>query len=167
MTLWRIQLLAKHHERKAFDCGQESLNAFLRSHAGQDARRDVSRTYVAVPEDSNIVLGYYTLSSGSVAFQDLPDERAKRLPKYPVPTAHLGRLAVDRSSQGRGLGGILLVDALKRVRDLADQIGIHAATVHALNAGARGFYEAHGFLPLRDHPLHLFLPMATIRKLEP
>jgi ribosomal protein S18 acetylase RimI-like enzyme len=162
---WRIELLGNQHQRDIFDCGEESLNTFLRDHAGQNARRDISRTYVALAEGSFLVAGYYTLSSGSVTFMDLPDELARRLPKYPVPTAHLGRLAVDRHHQGRGLGGILLVDALKRVCGLADRIGVHAVTVHALNASAKKFYEAHGFLPLRDDPFHLFLPMATIRKL--
>lgn len=165
MSQWRIELLDKQHQRDRFDCGEESLNTFLGDHAGQNARRDISRTYVVVAEGSVLVAGYYTLSSGSVTFADLPDDLSKRLPKYPVPTAHLGRLAVDRQHQGQGLGGILLVDALKRVCNLADRIGIHAVTVHALNDSAKRFYEAHGFLPLRDDPFHLFLPMATIRKL--
>ncbi len=165
MSPWHIELLDKRHEREAFTCGEQSLDAFLRTHAGQNARRDISRTYVAVAEESAAVAGYYTLSTGSVAFADLPEDVANRLPKYPVPTAHLGRLAVDQNHQRRGLGGILLVDALKRICNLADQIGIHAVTVHALNTRARGFYRAHGFLPLCDDELHLFLPMATIRKL--
>ena len=165
MSICRIELLDKSHQRDAFDCGEESLNTFLRSHASQNARRDISRTYVALPIDAEVVAGYYTLSSGSVGFENLPADASKRLPKYPVPTAHLGRLAVDRTFQGRGLGGVLLIDALKRVRDTADSIGIHAVTVDAINASARRFYEAHGSQCLRDDKLHLFLPMATIRKL--
>jgi len=165
VSICRIELLDKSHQRDAFDCGDESLNTFLRSHAGQNARRDISRTYVALPIESEVVAGYYTLSSGSVGFENLPAEASKRLPKYPVPAAHLGRLAVDRTFQGRGLGGVLLIDALKRVRDTADSIGIHAVTVDAINASARRFYEAHGFQCLRDDTLHLFLPMATLRKL--
>jgi len=156
VSICRIELLDKSHQRDAFDCGDESLNTFLRSHAGQNARRDISRTYVALPIESEVVAGYYTLSSGSVGFENLPAEASKRLPKYPVPAAHLGRLAV---------GGVLLIDALKRVRDTADSIGIHAVTVDAINASARRFYEAHGFQCLRDDTLHLFLPMATLRKL--
>lgn len=165
MSQWRIELLDKHHQREGFDCGEESLNSFLHTHAGQNARRDISRTYVVLPAESNVVVGYYTLSSGSVAFSSLPDASTKRLPKYPVPTAHLGRLAIDRRFQGQGLGGILLIDALRCVREAADRIGIHAVTVHALNAKAKRFYETHGFMNLRDDELHLFLPMATIREL--
>ena len=165
MSRWRIEPLAERHSREVFDCGVDSLNVFLRAHAGQNARKDISRTYVAAAEGSDAVAGYYTISSGSVAFANVPDDLAKRLPKYPVPTALLGRLAVDIRFQGRGLGGILLVDALKRIRGLADQIGIHAVAVHALDERARSFYIAHGFIPMLDDARHLFLSMATIRQL--
>ncbi len=166
MSPWRIDPLVKRHERKNFDCGAESLNVFLKTHARQNARKDISRTFVATPEGSDEVAGYYTLSTGSVAFENVPDDLAQRLPKYPVPTAHLGRLAVDERFQGQGLGGLLLVDALKRICGLADQIGIHAITVHALSERARSFYEAYGFHPFPDDRYHLFLPMATVRKLD-
>lgn len=165
MSLWCIAGLDKHHHRDSFDCGEESLNVFLQKNAGQNAGKDISRTYVAVAQGTHVVSGFYTLSSGSIAFARLPAKLARRLPKYPVPTAHLGRLAVDRQIQGQGLGGILLMDALLRIRTLADQIGIHAVTVHALHDRAADFYRAYGFLPLNDDRLHLYLPMATIRTL--
>lgn len=165
MSQWLIELPGKRHKRGAFDCGEERLNVFLRTHAGQNARRDISRTYVAVHSETGALAGYYTLSSGSVVCENLPDEMAGRLPKYPVPVAHLGRLAVDVHFQGKGLGGILLVDALKRALGTANQIGVFAVTVHALNARAKRFYETHGFLSLLDDERHMFLPMATIRKL--
>lgn len=167
MSKWRIELLAKSHKdaRKAFDCGEESLNTFLHSYASQNAKKGLSKTYVALPCDSDDIVGYYTLSSGSVAFENLPDASRNPLPRYPVPTAHLGRLAVDRSRQGQGWGGILLVDALLRVRDVAKELGIHAVTVHALNDAAKSFYESYGLMPLLDDPHHLFLPVATIKNL--
>lgn len=163
MSQWRIQPLDKTHDRTRFDCGEEGLNAFLRQHAGQNARRDISRTYVAVPLDSKRVVGYYTLASTSLTLDLLPEEISRRLPRYPVPSALLARLAVDTRFQGRGLGRLLLVDAMKRVRDVAEQIGIFALTVHALNDRARSFYQAFGFLPLLDDPDHLYLQLATIR----
>jgi ribosomal protein S18 acetylase RimI-like enzyme len=165
VSAYRIELLSKHHVRDGFDCGEESLNVFLQSHAGQNTRRDISRTYVALLKESDVVAGYYTLSSGSIAFVNLPDQLSRKLPKYPVPTAHLGRLAVDKHSQGQGLGGMLLVDALKRVQTLADKIGIYAVSVDALNDNAKRFYEAYGFVSLRDDSHHLLLPMATIRQI--
>ena len=163
MTTWRIETLCKKHDRSDFDCGRESLNTFLIRHAAQNARKDISRTYVFLPDDSNVVIGYYTLSSGSISFETLPTDIGSRLPRYPVPTAHLGRLAVDAQFQGRGFGGLLLVDALKRIEILGDQIGICAVTVYALDDEACGFYQAHGFLTLKDDPNHLFLPLTTIR----
>ena len=165
MTTWRIEPLGRKHDRSDFDCGRESLNTFLSRHATQNARKDISRTYVYLPADSNVVTGYYTLSSDSISFDTLPADIAARLPRYPVPTAHLGRLAVDARFQARGIGGILLFDALKRIEVLAAQIGICAVIVHALDDKAIGFYRAFGFLPLKDDPHHLFLPVATIRKL--
>jgi len=165
MTPRRIELLGKGHERSQFDCGDVSLNDFLRTHAGQDSRRDISKTYVAVGAESNVVLGYYAISTGSVAFEHLPEELAKRLPKYPIPTVHLGRLAVDRSVQQTGLGTLLLIDALKRVLALAEHVGICGVTVDAKNPKAKRFYKSRGFLSLSDDPLPLFLPMASIRKL--
>lgn len=164
MSNRRIEPLGKAHDRGSFDCGEPTLNVFLQRHAGQNARRDISRTYVAVSPGGRVD-GYYTLSTGSISFEDTPSELTQRLPRYPLPVAHLGRLAVDRRSQGQGLGGFLLVDALKRVRDLAENIGICAVTVHALNDRAAKFYQAHGFIELLDDPHHLLLPMQTIRQL--
>jgi ribosomal protein S18 acetylase RimI-like enzyme len=165
VSAYRIELLGKHHVQDEFDCGEDSLNSFLQSQAGQNTRRDISRTYVVLPKASDVVVGYYTLSSGSIAFVNLPDQLSRKLPKYPVPTAHLGRLAVDKQSQSQGLGGMLLVDALKRVQALADKIGIYAVSVDALDDSAKRFYEAYGFVSLLDDPHHLLLPMATIRQL--
>lgn len=165
MSTWRVELLSKRHDRGDFDCEQEGLNRFLLEHAGQDARKDISRTYVVVFGESSAVMAYYTLSSGSLAFEAMPEDMAGRLPRYPIPTAHIGRLAVDARHQGQHLGPIVLADALKRIASLAERIGIHAVTVHALNDRARAFYLTFGFIPLQDDPYHFFFPMATIRKL--
>ena len=165
MTTWCIEPLDRKHDRSGFDCGRESLNTFLSRHAAQNARKNISRTYVYLPADSNVVTGYYTLSSDSISFDTLPADIAARLLRYPVPTAHLGRLAVDARFQACGIGGILLFNALKRIEVLADQIGICAVTVHALDDKAICFYRAFEFRPLKDNPHHLFLPLATIRKL--
>lgn len=164
MTRWLIELLSDRHVRDQFDCGVPSLNTFLKVHAGQNARKDMSRTYVAIRRDAYLVDGYYTLANNSIDFAELPPELARRLPRYPVPTVLLGRLAVDVSLQGLGLGRMLLFDACQRIRELADEIGIHAVVVHALNDKAKDFYASHGFMELRGDPHHLFLPLAAIRK---
>ncbi len=161
-----IQKLGQHRDRVAFDCGIESLNTYLQRFAGQNEKAGVSQHYVAVETpDSPHVLGYYALSAGSVAFEHLTDAQRKRLPRYPVPVAHLGRLAVHRSAQGRGLGETLLIDALARTVRVADEVGIHAVEVVALNNPARNFYLKYGFTALRDDTHHLYLPLSAVRRL--
>ena len=162
---WAIEPISKRHDRKHFDCGEESLNDYLKRYARQNAEMGIGKTYVAVRPPSVGVVGFYTLSTGSIEFDALPPEAARRLPKYPVPTAHLGRLAVDNTEQGRGLGGILLYDALERAAKAAEQIGIFAVTVEALHRQARDFYLRHGFHPLQHDELHLYLAVGTVRKL--
>lgn len=163
MESWRIERLARSHERSEFACGKEPLDHFLRQLVSQYEKRDLGRTYVAVRPSEQRVLGYYTLASGSVSFQNVPAGAARKLPKHPVPVALLGRLAIDRSAQGRGLGGMLLADALRRCASLANAIGVHAVEVHALDDAARRFYVHYGFIPLLDDERHLYLPVATIR----
>ncbi len=166
MTHWLIELLSQRHVRDQFDCGVPSLNTFLKVHSGQNARKNISRTYVAIRRDSYLVDGYYTLANSSISFAELPPELARRLPRYPVPAVSLGRLAVDVSLQGLGLGRTLLFDACQRIGEMADKIGIHAVVVHALSDRAKAFYVSHGFMELRGDPRHLFLPVASIGKPE-
>src|SRR5208283_3641608 len=117
-----IELLARRHDRQSFDCRVASLNDFLKKHARQNAEEDVSRTYVALFPPSLQVLGFYTICGGSVEREDMPVAAAKRLPHYPIPVVNLARLAVDVSQQGQGLGGDLIVDALRRIQRFADEV---------------------------------------------
>jgi GNAT superfamily N-acetyltransferase len=164
MESWRIERLSRSHERDEFSCGREALDVFLRSLVSQYEKRDLGRTYVAVRPGERRVLGYYTLASGAVSFQSLPTGAARKLPKHPVPVALLARLAIDRAAQGRGLGGMLLADALRRCSGFADELGIHAVEVHALDDAAEAFYKHYGFIPLLDQARHLYLPLATVRQ---
>lgn len=162
---WLVEELGSDHDRSAFSCGHISLDEFLKQYAGQNQRTGVSRTFVALRPGEQVVRGYYSLAAGAVNLEDLNDEQRKRLPKYPVPVAHMGRLAVDRSVQGRGLGEFLLLDALRRVVQVDRSIGIHAIEVVAIDDAAKTFYLKYGFAELRDDPHHLFISMKTIRKL--
>jgi GNAT superfamily N-acetyltransferase len=110
-------------------------------------------------------LGYYAISTHGVGREDLPDDQAKGLPQIDVPVVLLGRLAVDRGAQGCGLGSLLMIDALRRIEGLAEQVGIRAVEVDAIDDAARNFYLKFGFVPLLDDPHHLFLPMSALRKL--
>jgi ribosomal protein S18 acetylase RimI-like enzyme len=152
------------HETGSFDCGEQKLDEWLRRFALANTRSGLSRTFVAVRPGDRIVCGYFALSTGSVIFNSIPDHVRLRLPKYPIPTVHLGRLAVDRASQGQKLGETLLVEALARAGVASVSVGVYAVDVIALTPRAKAFYEKYGFKPLLDDTLHLYLPIETARQ---
>jgi GNAT superfamily N-acetyltransferase len=163
-----VEPLSRRHDRGSFDCGNQDLNVFLRQFAGQNEERGLSRTFVITEIGAAQVTGYYSISSGAVGFQETPE---RRLPRYPIPVVHLGRLAVESRFQGQGLGEFLLMDAFRRAQLASEQIGIHAVEVQAvevraIDAAAREFYLKYGFTELKDDALHLYLPMSVIRRLR-
>jgi GNAT superfamily N-acetyltransferase len=161
---WRIVPLDPAWDRRAFTSGSSALDRYFHQQVTQDIRRRVTACFVAVEEPGPQLIGYYTLASASIALGDLPLALAQRLPRYPsVPAVRLGRLAVDQTCQGRGLGGILLADALARA--LRADIAAYALLVDAKDAAAAAFYQHHGFLALASQPLTLFLPLATAQAL--
>lgn len=168
MTAWFIEAVATRHDRSAFSCGQTSLDEFLQTRVNQYQRRNLGQTFVAVPQGDKVnhhqVIGYYTLAASAIAFQNLPLGRSRKLPKHPVPVVLLGRLAVDRAHQGRGLGEGLLLDALQRTLAIATELGIYAVEVDAIDDLAAAFYTRYGFAALLDQPRHLFLPITTIER---
>ena len=158
-----ITPLGTQHDRGSFDCGEPSLNQYLHRYANQDVRRRVNRVFVASPpSEPGQVIGYYSLSAGSLAADDLPEKLRRRLPKYPVPVVLLGRLAVANSYQGKGIGSILLTDSLRRVLEASQVMAIYAVVVDALNDRAAGLYQQFGFIPMPSQPLKLFLPLDTV-----
>ena len=160
---FRIVRLGPGHDRAAFDCGSDPLNLYLREQVTQDIRRHVTFCFVALAEEGRIA-GFYTLASASFLTSDLPDNIRRKLPRYPtVPAVRLGRLAVDNSFKGQGLGGALLADALTRA--VHSDIASYAMIVEAKDAEASAFYRHYGFIAFPDKPLILFLPLATVRSL--
>jgi GNAT superfamily N-acetyltransferase len=158
-----ITPLDKRHDRKNFNCGDPSLNGYLSRYANQDIRRRVSRIFVASPStEPQRVIGYYSLSAGSLAAADFPDTFQRRLPRYPVPIALLGRLAVDSSHHSQGFGAVLIADALQRIAMASQVLAVYAVVVDALNESVAEFYRQFGFIPLPSQPLKLFLPMDTV-----
>src|ERR1035437_6542117 len=111
---WTIQPLSPSRDLASFDCGESSLNSFLQRHALNNDRAGLGRTFVAIQPGQSRIAGYFTISTGSVRFDAIPEHARKRLPKYPIPTVHIGRLAVGLQSQGQGLGEALLVEALRK-----------------------------------------------------
>lgn len=154
--------LDKCHDRAGFDCGEEALNKYLQETARQYLDKGISKTFVCVGTNNpEKILGYFTLAICEVVTEGLPGKQAKRLPGK-VPAAKLGRLAVSVACQGQKLGGILMVDAMKRTVELADNFGIVGFFVDAKNERAKRFYEGYGFIELQTNSLALFLPLATL-----
>ncbi len=161
-----VEPLGPGHDRAAFACGEPALDDWLRRQASQDVRRRVAQVFVATARPPEAILGFYSLSAASFARDDLPPDMSKRLPRYPVPAAILGRLAVARTSQGQGLGEFLLLDAMARVLRASEALAVHALIVDAKNDSAAQFYERYGFLSFAGQPRRLFLPLATIARLD-
>ncbi len=157
-----IQPLTGRHDRSAFESGSAQLDAWLRQTAQQHQRRGISKTFVAVADDApSRIRGFYALTACEVLTEELPPDLAKNLPRR-IPGIRLGRLAVDRSVQGQGLGELLLVDAIARARRVLEHVGVHALFVDAKDERAAAFYRKYGFRPLPSDPLRLVLPLAGL-----
>jgi GNAT superfamily N-acetyltransferase len=151
----RIELLSGHHDRKAFDCGAQSLNDWLARMALQQQRKNYARTRVAINTATpKRILGYCALVAHEIDTRNFPSDRG--LPKR-LPSVLLGRLAVDRRAQGQGIGEILLMDAIDKTRTTVAAAAGVGLVAEALNETAASFYRHYGFEPFRDEPLRLFL----------
>ena len=154
--------LNRNHNRTVFNCGIESLDRYLKHQAGQDIKRRISRVFVVCShQEQTKALGYYTLSTLSIDLSALPEKLAKQLPKHPIPAALIGRLAIDISAQGEGIGKILLSNAIKRTLAVSDDIAIYAIVVDAINKEAKSFYLQYGFTNLASNDNRLFLPLKS------
>ena len=159
----RIELLSSHHQRAGFICGKDALDQYFQRQVTQDARRHLATPFVMVMPDGAIG-GFYTLSARAVRLRELPEDVAKRLPRYPlVPATLIGRLAVDRRYYGQGWGSFLLLDALHRCA--TTEIASFAVVVDAIDDEARAFYLHESFLPLPDSPYRLFRRMSDVKAL--
>lgn len=154
--------LAAEHNLDAFSCGVPALDHWLKRRAWPNEAAGASRTFVACDELD--VRAYYSLAAGSVLREEAASQVRRNMPT-PVPVVLLGRLAVDTSWQGRGIGGDLLRDAVMRVLGAAETIGIRALLVHALSESARTFYERHGFRPSPLDPMTLMITLGEARAL--
>jgi GNAT superfamily N-acetyltransferase len=165
MSRFLCEPLAKHHDRKLFDCGEDELNEYLCLRATQDIRRRVAALFVmSVDDDSHRIAGYYTLSSASILLHELPDEIARKLPRYPaVPAVLIGRLA--RDIRFRGVGRLLLLDALARALHHSREVATTVVLVDVKNDAAQQFYSRYDFQELSPLTKRMFLPMKTGEKL--
>jgi len=160
----RPENLSAEHVLDGFDCGQPSLNQWLKKRAHKANLIGHSARVYVVCDALKRVVGYYALSTGSVTRVDAPGRVTRNMPE-PIPVVVLGRLAVDQAVMGQGIGSGLLKDALLRIAEAAEHIGIRAVLVHALNEPARSFYLKHGFYDSPTDEMALMLTVEEIRRL--
>lgn len=162
----KIDLLNSSLNKKDFKCGKEMLDNYLHTQASQDVRRKLCVVFAMF--EGTIIKGYYTLSNASIPLELIPEGIKKMMPRsyQALPVTLLGRLANDEKFKGQGLGGILLLDALKRSYQIASRsLGSIAVIVDPLDIEALAFYEKFGFVNLPDSE-KMFMPMADIAQLE-
>jgi GNAT superfamily N-acetyltransferase len=158
-----VETISESHDVSRFNCGpHESLNEWLKRFALINQKNESARTYVVHRAGS--VVGYYSISAGSVSLEEAPTRVAKGLARHPIPVILLARLAVDKDEKGTGLGKALLKDALLRIAQAADIVGARAVLVHAIDDQARRFYEHFGFEVSPVHEMQLMLLMKDIRR---
>ncbi len=163
MVLKITPLDSRSHDRTNFNCGKASLNHYIQKQASQDLKKRVATVFVLIDEPAIDILAYYTLSFYTVEVEDLEEDFVKRLPRYQrLPATLLGRLAVDDRQKGRGLGELMLVNALQKSLEASTQIASVAVVVEALDDNALNFYIKYGFQQSKQNPMKLYLPMNNI-----
>jgi predicted N-acetyltransferase YhbS len=156
------QLLNKDHIVKSFDCGEPELNLFLTKYALMNQDSGSSRTYVALSD--NQVIGFYTLTIGSIEHSSTSERLKKSLPAHPIPIFILARLAVASNKQNQKIGSGMLRDAMKKVLQVSESVGGRALIVHAKDQKAKEFYEHFDFQESPSDRLHLYLLIKDIKK---
>lgn len=158
----QLVLLAEDQVLAGFDCGNDQLNAWLVDHALASQRADLARTYLALADDA--VAGYVSLTTGSIRREDAPKRYARGMPRHPLPTILIARLAVDRGHQRRGLGSRLLAQALRHAVAASDAAAARLVVVDAIDEQAAAFYRRRGFVDVPENPLRLFRKVADVRR---
>ena len=158
----KIELLSKTHNRKGFNCGKTALNQFLQRTARQHIQKGLSRTFVLVDDEQpSVIIGFFTLSLCEVRVECLPPRWAKKYPSI-VPGVKLARLAVSLDWQRQGIGGILLVEAMRRALVIAENARVIGLFVDAKDLSAKDYYEKYGFEGTKERLLLLFLPLSSL-----
>ena len=154
------ELDPKRHDRAGFECGVEPLNRYLKTLAVQHRAKGIATSFVLVdPAQPTRILGYYSLSAATLAFERLADSDRKGLPAYPIPAVRIGRLASSISARGTGIGELLLQNAVKRTLQARGTLGVCAIVVEAKDASAEAFYRRYGFRLCDVQSRQLYLPL--------
>ena len=158
----RLLPLTGNHDRQGFDCGRQELNDWLQKTARQHQEKGLSKTFVATLDEApDCICGYYALTLVELESRTLSEAWRKKMPRR-IPGVKLGRLAVDKRLQGKGLGELLLVDALSRAQRIYQEAGGIGLFVDAIDAQAATYYRRFGFEAMPDNPLLMFLPAAVL-----
>jgi len=157
----RLERLGPQHVLHQFGSGHAELDNWLGRHALAAQQTDSARTFILV--EGAKVLGYLSLTMGSVWRADAPGKLVRGLPSYPVGTVLLARLAVVRTCQGRGFGSLLLAEALRKAVAAGEAAAARLVVVDAIDEDAARFYTRHGFEPAPEHPLRLYRRMKDVR----
>jgi ribosomal protein S18 acetylase RimI-like enzyme len=155
-----LALFTGKQDLNEFDCGNVELNAWLQRHALSSHKADLARTYLALHGET--VAGFLSLTTGSVRPEDAPKRLARGMPRYPIGTILIARLAVDVSYQGRHLGSRLLAEGLRRAVAASDAAAARLVVVDAIDGDAVGFYRRWGFIDAPDNPRRLYRKMSDV-----
>ncbi|MFJ1270144.1 GNAT family N-acetyltransferase [Legionella lytica] len=157
MTLKKPETLNKDHDLIGFDSNYPELDDWLKKYAFQAKASGSATTYIVA--DNNFVVGFYSLTVGQVNIDEASERIKKGMGKYPIPVVILARLAVHHAYQGKGIGRGMLKDAILKTFNTAEQVGVRALLVHAIDEKANAFYKRFGFepSPLRENQLFLLL----------
>lgn len=155
-------LVEEGYDTSTFDCGNEVLNGFLKQFALHTQKSGSGRTYVAL--GGNTVIGYYTIASASVLQAESPERVKGGMPRHPIPAVILGRFAVDKQYQGRGIGKSLLMDALQRIAKVSEEIGIRVIIADAKDQQAKAFYLRYDFTAFSEDSMRLYLLLKDLKK---
>lgn len=159
---WHEEPIGKHHDRKAFDCGDAAMNEFLHRYARQSHDAGGAKTFLAIDNaDNTTVLGFYSLAPGALAYADTPEMVRRGLARHDVPGFRLARIATHMRVQGKGIGGQLLAAAGRRCLRAAADVGGVILIIDAKNDRAADWYAAYGAVPLANTPCTLVMSLAT------
>ena len=158
-----VESLSSDHHLRTFDCGNADLNTFLKRHALQNQRSDFSQTFVTCRQ-GNQVIGFYTLTTGSVKHSDATESMKKGASQHDIPVMLLARFAVCNSVKGQGIGSALLKHAMLDVLGISSKAGVRAMLAHAKDKDAQSFYKHFGFEIGPTNNLHMFLMIKDIRR---
>ena len=160
-----VVALDNSHNRSEFNSGSTPLDTCFATQVTQDIRRNVAKCFVAIDISRQRVAGYYTMSAAEIPLNMLPGNISKKLPRYPtIPAVRIGRFAVDKAYQGKGIGGALLADAIIKACNVP--IGAYALLVDAKDDKAAGFYRHYGFIQYVGSPNTLFLALETAKRIS-